>query len=132
MKSFSSKLFATLTLLFIVCLVYAPAAWAQAKVGKNLEEIVRLAEKEGKVRIGSALDRDEEALVFQGFIQKYPKIKIETTRITGSDSRERIFTEGLAGVVEYDVTDISSEVQEKFIKAGLLAGPFQWRGLFPN
>jgi ABC-type Fe3+ transport system substrate-binding protein len=132
MKSFSSKLFSTFTLLFIVCLVYAPAAWAQAKVGKNLEEIVRLAEKEGKVRIGSALDRDEEALVFQGFIQKYPKIKIETTRITGSDSRERIFTEGLAGVVEYDVTDVSSEVQEKFIKAGLLAGPFQWRGLFPN
>jgi iron(III) transport system substrate-binding protein len=132
MKSFTPRLLSLLALVFLSSVVYAPTSWPQVRVGKNLEEIVRLAEKEGKVRIASALDRDEESLVFRGFVQKYPKIKIETSRITGSDSREKIFTEGLAGVVEYDLADISSEVQEKFIKAGLLAGPFQWRSFFPN
>jgi iron(III) transport system substrate-binding protein len=132
MKSFTPRLLSLLALVFLSSVVYAPTSWPQVRVGKNLEQIVRLAEKEGKVRIASALDRDEESLVFRGFVQKYPKIKIETSRITGSDSREKIFTEGLAGVVEYDLADISSEVQEKFIKAGLLAGPFQWRSFFPN
>jgi ABC-type Fe3+ transport system substrate-binding protein len=117
---------------FITLFTCARDARAQNRVGKNLEEIVRLAEKEGKVRIASALERDEEPLVFKGFYQKYPKIKIEPTRITGADARERIFTEGLAGLVEYDLADISSEVQEKFIKAGLLAGPFPWHSFFPN
>jgi ABC-type Fe3+ transport system substrate-binding protein len=132
MKRFSLKRFALMTLALFAPLAWGPTAWPQARVGKTLEEIVRLAEQEGRVRIASALERDEEALVFQSFGQKYPKIKIEATRVTGSDSREKIFTEGLAGVVEYDVADISSEVQGKFIKAGLLAGPFEWRRLFPN
>jgi ABC-type Fe3+ transport system substrate-binding protein len=127
-SSFKAFWFVTVAVL-VLCGFYADA-WSQSRIGKTLEEVAKLAEREGKVRIGSALDRDEESLVFQGFVQKYPKIKIEATRITGSDSREKIFTEGLAGVVEYDLADISSEVQEKFIRAGLLAGPFQWRSLF--
>ena len=132
MKYSSFKTFWLVAIAFITLFTFGRDARSQNRVGKNLEEIVRLAEKEGKVRIASALERDEEPLVFKGFYQKYPKIKIEPTRITGADARERIFTEGLAGLVEYDLADISSEVQEKFIKAGLLAGPFPWHSLFAN
>ena len=132
MKRCSLKALSLTALVISGPLAWTPAAWPQTRVGKTLEEIVRLAEQEGRVRIASALERDEEALVFQGFGQKYPKIKIEATRVTGSDSREKIFTEGLAGVIEYDLADISSETQDKFIKARLLAGPFPWRKFFPN
>lgn len=132
MKSFSLKVCSLLALVFFNPLGYVSTAWPQSKIGKNLEEIARLAAKEGKVRIASALERDEEALVFKGFYQKYPMVKVESARITGADAREKIFTEALGGLVEYDLADISSEVQAKFIKAGVVAGPFQWRNIFPN
>lgn len=101
-------------------------------IGKTFDEVVKLAIKEGKVRMASGLQRDEEQLVLKGFAQKYPAIKIEASRMSGGASRERIFSESLGGVVEYDLVDVSSEVQAKFVKAGVVAGPFDWRRLFAN
>ena len=93
-------------------------------IGKTFDEVVKLAAKEGKIRMASGLQRDEDSLVLKGFSQKYPAIKIEAARMAGSASRERIFSEALGGVVEYDLVDVSSEVQSKFVKAGVVAGPF--------
>ncbi len=132
MKSFNLSRLSLLALVLIGSFIYLPAAWSQTKIGNNLDEITKLAEQEGQVRIASALESDEVPLVFKGFYEKYPKIKVEPSRIRGSDSRERIFTEALGGVVENDLADISSEVQARFVKAGVLAGPFPWRKLYPN
>jgi iron(III) transport system substrate-binding protein len=101
-------------------------------IGKSFDEVVRLATKEGKVRMASGLQDDEEPLVLKGFYQKYPMIKVDSTRISGSASRERLFSEALSGLVEYDLADISAEVQARYVKAGILAGPIEWRRLFPS
>jgi ABC-type Fe3+ transport system substrate-binding protein len=109
----------------------AVAAFSQTGIGKTFEQIESLAVKEGKVRVASALQPDEEPLVLKGFYQKYPKIKVEHTRVSGAARTERFFTEALAGLVEFDLYDISDELKAKFVKAGLLAGPLEWRKLFP-
>jgi len=121
-----------LTAAFTGLLVFCFAAWAQTRIGKNLEEITRLAVQEGKVRLASALREDEADLLLKGFLQKYPTITVETDRVRGSNSREKLLGEALAGTVEYDVADVSSELQDNFVKAGVLAGPIQWRNIFPR
>ena len=118
-------------LIFWAIALGAPPLRAQS-IGKTFDEVVKLAAKEGKIRMASGLQRDEESLVLKGFYQKYPAIKVESSRISGSASRERIFSEALGGVIEYDLVDVSSELQAKFVKAGIVAGPFAWRRLFPN
>jgi hypothetical protein len=84
------------------------AGRALIRIGKNLEEITRLATQEEKIRFASALREDEVDLVFKGFFQKYPHIKVEAGRVRGSNSREKMLGEAIAGAVEYDVADISS------------------------
>ena len=70
--------------------------------------------------------------MFRDFFQKYPQIKVEADRVRGSNSREKMLDEAIAGLVESDVADISSDLQDNFVKAGVLAGPIQWRKLFPG
>jgi len=103
-----------------------------AEIGKSLQEITQLANKEKVVRMASALEPDAEKIVLSGFHQKYPGVKVEHTRISGAGSREKILSEGLGGLYEFDIADISSELQEKFIKAKVVAGPIEWRKLFPQ
>ena len=126
--------FLALTLMGI--LVFSPVTVSgQARIGKNLEEIKKLAVKEGKkgkVRMGSGLRPNEARMILKGFYRKYPGINVKATRVRGSDSRERILTEALGGLVEYDLVDVSAELQSKYIKAGVLAGPFELRRLFPR
>jgi ABC-type Fe3+ transport system substrate-binding protein len=100
--------------------------------GKSFEEVVKLAIKEGKVRIGMGFS-DEKSMerVMAGFFKKYPHIKVEYSTVN-SNNREKIFAELLAGQVDYDVVDVSLEVHNKWRKANLLVGPFEWRTLFPN
>jgi len=131
MRSFNHKMLAMVTTGLVGAFACFDSAWSQT-IGKNLDEITRLALKEGQVRFASALRDDEVDLVFKGFLQKYPKIKVEADRVRGSNSREKMLGEAIAGVVEYDVADISSELQDNFVKAGALAGPVQWRKLFPK
>jgi ABC-type Fe3+ transport system substrate-binding protein len=129
-SSLKGLLFLTAT--FTALLAFCFAAWAQTRIGKNLEEISRLAVQEGQVRLASALREDEADLVLKSFRDKYPMINVETDRIRGSNSREKLLGEALAGAVEYDVADISSELQDNFVRARVLAGPVQWRNIFPR
>lgn len=108
-------------------------AEAQSVIGKNIDEITKLAKKEGKVRMDSSLSPDDERIVFKGFYEKYAPIKIEhTQQLGGSSTRERILTEAIGGVVGYDLVDVVSELRVMYLKAGVLAGPFDWQKLFPG
>jgi iron(III) transport system substrate-binding protein len=103
-----------------------------ATIGKNFEDIVRLANKEGKINIGTGLTLEEAPIVFKGFNQKYPKIRVEVTSVSGTARAEKLFNEVLAGVVEYDLYDVPAAMQGRFVKGGVVTGPLEWRKLIPN
>jgi ABC-type Fe3+ transport system substrate-binding protein len=107
-------------------------AKSQSKqIGQTFEEIERLAKKEGVVRLGSGLRPKEVPIVLGAFMKKYPDIKIETTRTSGSRWAERVMNEALGGLYELDVYDVPGGLQEQFIKAGIVV-PVEWRRLFPD
>ena len=107
------------------------ASLQQPIFGKSLEEVEKMAAKEGKLRMVSNLFPEEVPQVLKGFYAKYPAIKVEFTRGSGVGYSERILSEALGGLVEYDLIDIANEFYAKYLKAGVLAGPFEWRRLFP-
>jgi ABC-type glycerol-3-phosphate transport system substrate-binding protein len=107
------------------------ASLQQPVFGKSLEELEKMAAKEGKLRMISNLFPEEVPQVLKGFYAKYPAVKVEFTRGSGVGYSERILSEALAGLVEYDLIDIANELYPKYLKAGVLAGPFEWRRLFP-
>src|SRR5574341_73847 len=119
-----------LTCMAAVLPVYA--ASAPQGFGNSLEEVVKLAQKEAKVRVSASLDPTEVGTVLEGFHKKYPAVKVEYNSTTGIDSGERIFTEALSGHVEFDAIKIVAELQSRFVKAGVLAGPFNWEHFFPK
>jgi iron(III) transport system substrate-binding protein len=100
--------------------------------GSSLEQVAKLAAKEGRVNISASLEGEEIGIVLEGFRKRHPEIKVDYTTSTGIDSGERILAETLSGHVEYDVAKIVYELQSKFTKAGVLAGPFEWSRLFPG
>jgi len=69
----------------------------------------------GKVNIGSGLTSEEAPLIFKGFNQKYPKIKVDLTPVSGAARAEKLFNEVLAGVVEFDVYDVPALMQTGFV-----------------
>lgn len=124
--------FLSLAPMAVALLVMPGGAKSQsAKIGKTLEEIERLAEKEGVVRLGSGLRRRNVPLVLGPFMKKYPNIKIETTRTSGSRWAERVMNEALGGLYELDVYDVPGGMQEQFIKAGIVV-PIPWKKYFPD
>lgn len=132
-KSRALTWFSALTLfiwMFAVLPIYA--ASAPPGFGNSHEEVVKLAQKEGKVRVSASLDPKEVGTVLEGFYKRYPGIKVEYDSTTGVDSGERIFTEALSGQVDYDAVKIVAELQSRFVKAGVLAGPFNWERFFPK
>lgn len=124
---------AVICALTIISLFFASRAWAQpAGIGRNFEEIVRLANKEGKISLGTGLALEEAPVVLKGFARKYPKISIEPTVVSGTAKAEKLFNEVLAGVVEYDLYDVPAAMQGRFVKGGVLTGPLEWRKLMPE
>ena len=123
------QIIALITIAFIAFpgLLIAPpeAASNPPGFGKSLEEIAKLAEKEGRVRIASGLDDEESKKVIQKFNKRYPGIKVDATRVTGAGN-EKIFTELMAGTAGYDAVNIPSELAPRYRKAGLSIGPFDW------
>ena len=101
-------------------------------VGGSLDEVVKLAIKEGKVRFGSSPNTDEAKLVLEAFEKTYPKIKVEYTANVEGGISERVLTEAIAGQVEYDLVNVPSALQARYKKADVLAGPFAWRNMFPK
>ena len=98
--------------------------------GGSFEEVVKLANKEGKVRYGSSINADEAKLVLEGFEKTYPKIQVEYTANVDGGVSERVMTEAMAGTVEYDLVNVPSGLQARFKKAGVLAEPLEWRRIF--
>lgn len=122
-----------LTSVVVGILVFSIPAGAQpAGIGKTFEEIVRLANKEGILHIGSGLTLEEAPLVLKGFSQRYPKIRVELTPVSGTARAEKLFNEVLAGLVEFDLYDVPAAMQNRFIKGGVVTGPIEWRKLMPN
>jgi len=110
----------------VAILMFAPPAQSQpGGIGKNFEEIVRLANKEGMLHIGSGLTLEEAPLVLKGFNQRYPKIRVELTPVSGTARAEKLFNEVLAGVVEYDLYDVPAAMQTRFVKGGVVTGPIE-------
>jgi ABC-type Fe3+ transport system substrate-binding protein len=103
-----------------------------AGIGKNFDDVEKLAVKEGKVRVGSGLTAEEAPFVLKGFNRKYPMIKVDMTPVSGTARAERIFNEALSGVVEFDLYDVPAAMQNRFVKGGVVAGPFEWRKLLPG
>ncbi len=101
------------------------------RLGKNLDEIAQLASKEGSVRVASSWEPENEAQLLKGFYQKYPAIKVTHTRVSGIESRERIMNEALGGVIDHDLVNVSGELRNQYIKAGVIV-PAQWPKLFPK
>jgi len=119
--------------IFAVTFLFSPRAESQpAGIGKNFEEIVRLANKEGRVNVGTGLTLEEAPVVLKGFNQKFPKIRVEVSSVSGTARAERIFNEVLAGVVDYDLYDVPAAMQGRFVKGGVVTGPIPWRKLLPN
>jgi iron(III) transport system substrate-binding protein len=100
--------------------------------GGSVDEIVKLANKEGKVRFGSSPNTDEAKLVLEAFEKAYPKIKVEYTANVEGGISERVLTEAIAGQMEYDLVNVPSALQARYKKADVLAGPFAWRNMFPR
>jgi len=122
----------SLALCFGILLMVPHPGYSQAvKIGRSLAEITKLANQEGRVRMASGLEPEVEPLVLQGFRQKFPQIKVEHAELTPPD-RERILNEALSGIVEFDVVDVSTNLHSQYIKANILAGPFEFKKLFPE
>ena len=120
--------------IFLAVFLLIPAAIATAqsvKIGKTLAEIEKLGNKEGSVRIASSWRRTEVKKVVKKFNALYPKIKVEQTRASGIQTRERILNEAIAGVVEYDLVNVSGELRNQYIKAGVVV-PIEWKKLYPD
>ena len=105
---------------------------AAQRIGKNLDEIVQLANKEGKVHIATSWEGKIIKEVANGFVKKYPGRSFELNRVSGLDSRERILNEAMAGIVEDDLVNVSGELRTQYIKAGIMAGNIEWIKLFPD
>ena len=127
-KSYNISMLAT-TIIFGVLIFSGQAVSQSAGIGKNFDDVEKLAVKEGKVRVGSGLTAEEAPFVLKGFNRKYPMIKVDMTPVSGTARAERIFNEALAGVVEFDLYDVPAAMQNRFVKGGVVAGPFEWRKL---
>jgi iron(III) transport system substrate-binding protein len=101
-----------------------------AKIGKNLDEINRLAKKEGKVRIATSWRGKIIKILAKGVKKRYG-ISFKLIRVGGLASRERILNEAIGGVVEYDLVNVSGELREHYIKSGIIV-PVKYTSLFPD
>ncbi len=120
--------------IFILVFLW-PTVWSEAqqasKSGRE-QELARLiegAKAEGKVIWWDGLRPEETQPVIEAFQKKYPFLKVEHTRIRGTESRERILRELMTGIVSFDVFDIGGEEIPTFQKAGLLE-KFDWAKAF--
>ena len=103
---------------------------ATAEIGATLDEIIALAKKEGTVRIANSWRGPVLKALAKGAKAKYG-IKFKQTRVSGISSRERILSEELAGLHQYDVVNVSGELRPQYIKANVIH-KIPWNKLFPN
>jgi iron(III) transport system substrate-binding protein len=124
-------------LLFLLGLVmeflWLPAlSRAESTAASRQQELAKLiegAKAEGTVVWRDGLKPEESGPVVKAFQQKYPFIKVDHKRVSGTDSRERIFRELTAGTVFIDVYDIGGEQIPTFKQAGLMM-KYDWTKAF--
>ena len=112
----------------------AIAASAPAKgIALTLDEVVSRAKQEGQARLGIAprkeiSGRPVATRMFEVFQKRYPFIKINYERVSGFGQREKIFSEMVGGVVNYDVLSLSTRQIDDGIKANIFQA-VDWKGL---
>jgi iron(III) transport system substrate-binding protein len=121
-------LFASATIL-AAAIVTAATAGAQT-LGKTLDEIAALAKKEPPVRVASVWQREIINEIGKGFKAQYG-LSFTHDRQTGLDTRERILNEAIAGVLPYDLVNVSGELRSLYVKANIIA-LVDWKRLFPD
>jgi ABC-type Fe3+ transport system substrate-binding protein len=114
----------------LVPLAIAVDASAQ-RLGKDLDEIVRLADREPKVRVVAGWQGPIVKEITDGYSKRYPKLGFQTSDTGALAGRERILNEALAGMVAHDLVNVSGELRASYVKAGVLVGPIPWSKLFP-
>src|SRR5690606_18045190 len=130
MKSILHRTGATAGIAIAAALAVSSLAHAEMKIGKTLDEIIELAKQEPTVTFATTWEGDIIDFEKNGFKEKYG-LDFEFVFVEGIESRERVFNEALAGVNEVDLVNMSTELQDKFIEAGLVV-PVDYAGLFPK
>lgn len=101
-----------------------------AGLGKTVQDLAKRAKAEPTVRIAVTWRKKLRKSLTKAFKKKYG-IKVKVTRVRGLASRERILNEAIAGVVGYDLVNVSGELREQYIKAGIIV-PVSWGKLYPG
>ncbi|MPZ39905.1 MAG: extracellular solute-binding protein [Rhizobiales bacterium] len=113
-------------LISVACAIPAEAA----QFGTTIDEVVALAKKERTVQVANSWRGPVLKEIAEGFKKKHG-LTFKQTYVSAIDSRERILSEALAGLVEYDLVNVSGELRPQYIKAGVIT-PLDWSKLFPN
>ena len=125
---------ALVSLLFLytaVTIIFGSTAnCAPAGFGNSFDEVVSLAKKEGKVRVGFTLNEANFKAIIDGFKKRYPMIRVDFTPNVTSGASERISLEALAGRVEYDLINVDDDKFAHFSKMGVIVGPLEWHKIF--
>lgn len=120
----------TAALVCVAAVIFGAPLAAPAEIGKTLNEVKALAKKEGTVRIANSWRGPVLKALAKGAKAKYG-IKFKQTRVAGISSRERILSEELAGLHQYDIVNVSGELRPQYIKAGVIH-KIPWKTLFPE
>lgn len=110
--------------------VFSVAAAGAQSLGKTLDDIIALAKKEPPVRVVSVWQREIINEMSKGFKARYG-LSFTHDRQTGLDTRERILNEAVAGVLPYDLVNVSGELRSLYVKANIIA-EVDWKRLFPD
>ncbi len=123
---------ASISVVSAVTLMVGPMGTAPraAELGKSVQEIIKLAKAEPRVRIAVTWRKKLRKALTKAFKKKYG-LKVKVTRVRGLASRERILNEAIAGVVGYDLVNVSGELRELYIKAGIIV-KVPWGKLYPD
>ena len=95
-------------LIFVGIFLLAVTRSYGAQLGKNIEEVVQLANKEVRTRIATGWEGPIVQAMTDGFKKKYPKLSFDVNNVSGLDTRERILHEAIAGVVPEETPATSS------------------------
>jgi iron(III) transport system substrate-binding protein len=96
---------------------------------QELDKLIEGAKAEGKVVWRDGLKPEEATPIIDAFQKKYPFLKVDHARVSGTDSRERMLREMLAGIVNTDIFDLGGEQVPIFKKSGLLE-KYDWTKAF--
>ncbi len=123
--------FSMVLFLFVVLWPVWGETQQTSKAGREQElaKLIEGAKTEGKVVWQDTLKNEEAKPIVEAFQKKYPFLKVEHTRTHGTESRERILREMLAGTVKVDVLDVGGEQIAEF-KKGRLLEKYDWTKAF--